>query len=283
MEITFTDLSFRYGGKRSPLALDGINAVIGPGIHLLLGENGAGKTTLLHLIDGLLFPGSGKCLIDGGPTQYRLPSVLSKVFYLGAGMPLPAATIGQLAEVHGQFYPTLSTEMLDENLRDFGLDPTQKLDNMSMGTRQKAAVAYALALRTNILLLDEPATGLSIRSKQKLLRMLARCIEPEQTVIIATHNIADMQNLYESLMVLDHGRLMLSMPTDEILQRIAFVRTTGSPVDGALYSTTSIDGRHSIVANDGSIDSEIDYQLLYSALHHDPATQTSILNQLMQK
>ena len=87
MKIQLEDLSLSYGRVT---ALDGISATLDPGIHLLLGENGAGKTSLLHLISGLCFPTSGKCMIDGGPTRFRLPSVLSKVFYLEAGMALPA-------------------------------------------------------------------------------------------------------------------------------------------------------------------------------------------------
>lgn len=279
MEIALQNLSFRYGGRRSPLALDGVDAVVGPGIHLLLGENGAGKTTLLHLIDGLLTPTDGKCLIDGGPTHFRLPSVLSKIFYLGAGMPLPASSIAQLVKVHAQFYPEFSAEILDENLREFGIDAKQKLSAMSMGTRQKAAVAYALALRTPILLLDEPATGLDIQSKQKLQRMLARCIEPEQTVIVSTHNIADLQNLYDSLLILQKGRLLLSMSVDDILGRIAFVSTMAAPDSETLYASPSLGANRCIVANDGSIASDIDYQLLYLALN-EPSSRAAILDRL---
>lgn len=277
MEISLQNLSFRYGGKRSPLALNGIDAVVGPGTHLLLGENGAGKTTLLHLIDGLLKPSDGKCLIDGTPTHVRLPSVLSRIFYLGAGMSLPASSIEQLVKIHAQFYPDFSAELLDENLRGFGINAKQKLTAMSMGTRQKASVAYALALRTPILLLDEPATGLDIQSKQKLQRMLARCIEPERTVIVSTHNIADLQNLYDSLLILRKGRMLLTMGVDDILERIAFVSTITTPHAEALYTSPSIGANRCIVANDGSITSDIDYQLLYLALNN-PDSSAAILS-----
>lgn len=277
MDITFLDLGFSYPGKRQSRAIDGITAALGPGMHLLLGENGAGKTTLLHLIDGLLYPTSGKCLIDGGPTRFRLPSVLSKVFYLGAGMPLPAITIAELARIHACFYPTFSADMLSENLKEFGLDANMKLTGMSMGTRQKAAVAYALALRTPILLLDEPATGLDIVSKQTLQRMMARCIEPEQTVIVATHNIADLQNLYDSLMVMKSGRLILARSTDDILSRIAFVSTMADTDGNSLYSAPSLGANRCIVANDGTVDSDIDYQLLYLALQ-SPGASEAILD-----
>lgn len=279
MEISLKQLTYRYGGKKATPALDGINAEVGTGIHLLLGENGAGKTTLLHLIDGLLTPSEGKCLINGGPTGNRLPSVLSKVFYLGAGMPLPAVSIAQMVKIHASFYPTFSADTLQQSLADFGIDPNDRLSKMSMGTRQKAAVAYALALHTPILLLDEPATGLDIQSKQKLQTMLARCTEPDQTVIISTHNIADLQNLYDSLMVLRHGRLLMAAGIDHILERIAFVNSVNADGSDALYSAQRLGTTRCIVANDGSLETDIDFQLLYLALN-DPAASAAILNRL---
>lgn len=264
MNIQLENLTLRYGRK---VALDNITAAIEPGIHLLLGENGAGKTSLLHLIDGLRFPTGGKCLIDGAQTRYRLPSILSKTFYLGAGMPLPARTIGELVKVHAPFFPSFSSELLDSNLAAFNIDASTKFASMSTGTRQKATVAYALALRTPILLLDEPATGLDITSVRSLRNLISRCVEPEQTVIIATHHIHDLENLYDSVLMLRHGKMVLNMPTDEIIRKVAFVTSAAKP-DDALFSLTSIGQYRSIIPNDGFLETNIDYELLYLALQN---------------
>lgn len=282
MEIQFKDLSFRYGGKKSPLALKDANARIGEGIHLLLGENGAGKTTLLHIIAGLLSPTSGKCLIDNCPAGHRLPSILSKIFYLGAGMPLPATSIAEMAKIHGCFYPTLSMELLERNLAEFGIDPGQKLSRMSMGTRQKASLAYALALKVPVLLLDEPATGLDIQSKQTLQHMFASSIDSDQTVIVSTHTVADLRNLFDSLLVLHRGQLLLSSYTDDILTKLSFVTTTGTPADDALFSIPAMGMWRNIVACDGVIESDIDYELLYLALMNEH-TSPAILKLLERK
>lgn len=275
MTIELENLSLRYG-RRGPSALDGITATLGPGMHLLLGENGAGKTSLLHLIDGLRFPTSGKCLIDGGPTSLRLPSVLSKIFYLAAGMELPARSVEELVHIHAPFYPTFSPEMLDRNLADFNIDASMKFSGMSTGMRQKAAVAYALALRTPILLLDEPATALDITSIRTLQRMMARSIEPEQTVIVATHHFADLERLYDSLLVLRHGHLLLALPTERIAERLAFI---AGPTDSALYSMPALGSRRSIIASSGEPQTDIDFELLYLALHN-PQSAPEILKLL---
>ncbi|MDE6513096.1 MAG: ABC transporter ATP-binding protein [Muribaculaceae bacterium] len=264
MQIELKGLSFSYG-KKSP-ALTDVSATVNPGIHLLLGANGAGKTTLLHLIAGLLFASEGKCLIDGGPASYRLPSVLSKVFYLGVNTNWPAVNIKELVKVHGQFYPNFSADVLAANLAEFGIDPAMKFSAMSMGMRQKASVAYALALGVRILLLDEPATGLDIESKQALQRMMARCVDADATVIVSTHNFTDLLPLYDSLLVLDKGKLLLNAPVDSILERLAFVTTTGVAPAEALFTIRRFGSLHSIIPNTGNIESAIDYELIYLAI-----------------
>lgn len=264
MKIELTNLSLRYGRT---VALDNISATINPGIHLLLGENGAGKSSLLHVIDGLRFPSEGKCLIDGGATRLRLPSIQSKVFYLEAVMALPARSISELVKVHAQFYPSFSSALLDRNLAAFNIDASTRFSAMSMGTRQKATVAYALALRTPVLLLDEPATGLDISSVRELRKLMAHCIEPEQTVIVATHHIHDLENLYDSVLMLRFGRLVMNMPADDIVGKFAFISSPTKPED-ALFSISALGGYRSIVPNSGRDFTKIDYELLYLALQN---------------
>lgn len=168
--IVLNNLTYRY--RKGAEALTDVSASIGPGIHLLLGENGAGKTTLLHVMAGLLYPSSGECLIDGEDASRRLPSELSRMFFLGDNMPFPAKTINEMSRIHAVFYPGFDPVQLQENLKSFGLTGDEPIAKMSLGNRHKSQVAYALALRTDILLLDEPANGLDISAKQALQSML---------------------------------------------------------------------------------------------------------------
>ena len=121
---------------------------------LLLGENGAGKTTLLHLMAGLLYPGSGECLLNGDPIAARRPSDMQRIFFLGDNMPFPGRTIDEFVKMHAQFFPTFDPQLLADILGRFGINPAERLDGMSLGTRKKAQLAYALSLRTQVLLLD---------------------------------------------------------------------------------------------------------------------------------
>ena len=244
----------------------------------MLGENGAGKTTLLHLIAGLLYPTEGECLVNGNSMTRRRPSELSSVFFLGDSMPFPAKTINEMARIHGVFYPRFNPKMLKENLASFGFTGKERLDRMSLGNRHKSQIAYALALNVDTLLLDEPANGLDINSKQSLQSMIAHCVGEEQTVIISTHTVADLQNLFDGIIVLSRGHLLLAASTGNITEKVAFV-TSPIPEVSPVYQETRINMFHSITANDGSSDSDIDYLLLYNALMK-PESRSQLLQLL---
>lgn len=281
--IYFDNVSFSYSRKGEP-ALEGVTARIGAGIHLLMGANGAGKTTLLNIAGGADFPTAGACLAGGVDTRLRLPSQLSGVTMMSTGMRLPAATLRQMTKIHAVFYPRFSAEMLEKNLAAFGITLDQPLGSMSLGTANKAAVAYVLSLQTDIVLLDEPANGLDIESKIQLQRMIAQSVRPDACCIVSTHTVADMQHLYDGVIVLDKGHLALCATIDSLLERVTFVTSLRPPVD-SLYSH-NVAGRIVSIVPAGSdsaescAETEIDYALLYLALHNpDSQPLKQILNQ----
>ena len=274
--ISFNDLSYRYGTNN--LALESITADIPEGIYLLLGENGAGKTTLLHLVAGLLkaIP-ERACTLDGAPTALREPSVLSRTFFYSDEIPFPYRTIRQMVKHHAVFYPSFDAEMLEQNLADFEMTGNEPIDQFSLGNREKAQLAYVLALHTDVLLLDEPANGLDIESKMALLRMIAGKCDDEHTVLVATHTISDMETLYDGLVVMQANHIRLTAMTEEIAERFAFVRTL-SKVDDSLYSEWRGGKMCSILPVDmadelGLESGPVDFAVLYGALHSPAAPE----------
>lgn len=261
--ITLDNICFSY--RKGVFALKGASAEIGSGIHLMLGPNGAGKTTLLKVMCGLLQPQQGECLIDGEVVGARMPSVLDKVFYLDDNCLFPLSTINEMASRHAPFYPTFSPEQLAANLEAFGLTGEEKFSDMSLGARKKANVSYALALGTEVLLLDEPANGMDISSKKVLNKVIASSMREGQTIIIATHTVHDMRNLFDGVVLIDHGRVAMCMLADEITARYAFVLSP-QPLEGALYTESGIEGHHCMILNEDGIETPIDYELLYGAM-----------------
>lgn len=261
--IELKNLTYAY--SRGFIAINDVTASVSPGIHLLLGENGAGKTTLLRLIAGLLTPQLGSCRIDDSEMTDRQPLTAKRAFMLPDSMEIPTKTIRQFAEIHSRFYPTFSQEMFEENLSEFELTGNESFLQLSLGLRHKTLLAYVIALGVDVLLLDEPANGLDITSKKALRKMLARCIGMEQTVIISTHTVSDLRELYDGVIVLTHGKLLLSKPTDEILDKLSFV-TSAIPPFGSLFVEQGPGVFHAIVSNDNDQPTDINYSLLYSAL-----------------
>ena len=266
MEIKLDHLTLQYKGARTQ-ALSDVSALIGPGTWLLLGENGAGKTTLLHTIAGLLQPTEGTCTIDGIPASHRCPSIESRLTFLGDNMAFPARTVNEMIGCHAQFYPFFSRASLYANLSAFGLEGSEKLKSLSLGNRHKAQVAYMLALNTPLVLLDEPANGLDIEARSSLRRMLIDASSPERTIIVSTHTISDFEKVYDGVIILNHSRLQLIATLDDILSRVAFT-VSGRRPETAIFSALSGGQWHSIIsADDADTESDVDFELLYTALH----------------
>lgn len=264
--ITFNNLCYRY--PKGPEALSDITAAISPGIHLLLGENGTGKTTLLHIIAGLLYPTAGSVEVDGMSPRLRQPALLEKIFFLGDDMTLPGGTALAFAHTAAKAYAGFDAGLLADYLARFGLTGRERLDRLSLGNRRKSLIAVALALRTQVLLLDEPANGLDITAKQLILSLMSECIDESQTVILSTHTVADFMQLFDSVILLSAGRLILNMPVWEIVERIDFVTETMPPAD-ALYIEQFFGRFRAIVPRrPGSPLTDIDYLLLYNGLQN---------------
>lgn len=275
--LTLKHASYHY--RKGADAIHDISCEIGTGFHLLIGENGAGKTTLLHLMGGLRYPTHGTCDIDGTPLRLRRPSELCRVQYFCNSFSFPGTTVAEMAEIHAPQFPGFDHDMLMHNLSRFSIKPDDKFRHMSLGTSVKARLAYMLALRCDVLLLDEPTTGLDISSRQILNRMLVECVSADQSVVISTHSAADFEALYDSIMVLKNGHLILDSEIADMSERIAFTSSPKPPAN-ALFSELHMGMHRCIIPNPGGkIESQPDITLLYNALHSiNPQPVLDLLN-----
>lgn len=276
--ITLENLTYRYRKGMRP-ALDNVSACIPAGINLLAGENGAGKTTLLHILASLLTPTSGSCLIDGQEVSPKNTVLLARCFLLEENMCFPASDIRKFARIHSPFYPTFSQEAFEANLDAFGLTGNESFKRMSLGNRKKAQLAYVLALGTDYLLLDEPTNALDIQSKDALCKMIARSVEPDQTLIVSTHTIGELENMFDGITLISMGRCLLSASADEIASRLAF-DTLRQPADDALYQERLMGCFRAIFpATDGDLPTRPDFRLLYNAMYSSARDQiTNAIN-----
>lgn len=274
--IELKNVTFTYRGSKQP-AIHDISAKVGPGLFLLAGENGAGKTTLLHVIAGLIHPQSGACLIDNVPSDTTNPKEMGKVFLLEDNMCFPGKTIRQFAKLHSRFYPGFSEDTFNENLKAFGQTGDEPMKSLSLGNLKKAQLAYVLALGVEVLLLDEPTNALDIEGRETLRRLIASTIREDQTIIVSTHTLSDLDKLFDGAMMMLKSKLLFAGTEDEVATRLAFEYSIDSDPD-ALFSE-NIGGRYlNIYPVDGRDETNIDWKALYLALHSDKSND--IISQL---
>lgn len=270
--ITFDNVTFGYGRRQ---LFTGLSLELTSGsIYGLLGKNGAGKTTLLKLVSGLLTPRQGSITTLGQCPSHRYPSFLNQVFVLPEEFNLPRLSITEYSRFYGVFYPGFSAEHMHKLLLELEVDPAQNLHTMSFGQKKKALIAFAISCNTALLIMDEPTNGLDIPSKSSFRRVIASVANQDRTIIISTHQVRDLDQLIDRVVILDESSILLNATTQEITDRLYFTHLESS--DSAIYAEQTIHGRWGVQRNDHNLDSQMDMELLFNAI----TTNRQILKQL---
>ena len=262
--ITIKDLSFAYSGEK---VLDCISTTFEQGrIYGLLGANGVGKSTLFKLLCGLLTAKEGSIEIDGYSPVDRKPGFLSKVFYIPEDFEGHAVSIKNYASGIAAFYPNYDEAQLRSLLAEFQIDIDRKFTTLSLGQRKKAILCIALAMKTEYLLLDEPTNGLDIPSKREFRKMVASTMDENRTIIISTHQVKDVENLLDHIMILDKRAVLLDKSVADI-QREYLFETTNTIPDDALFVEAGLGGCSSIRKNTTGDESRINIELLFNYIN----------------
>jgi ABC-2 type transport system ATP-binding protein len=264
--ITIHDLNFHYK-KKKPLFSD-LQLNIGPGnICGLLGKNGAGKTTLLKLIAGLLYPKSGNLTVNGFNPEDRLPSFLADLYFVPEEFYLPSMKIATFEKVYAPFYPNFSAEQFNHYLQEFELEKNNKLNGLSYGQKKKALLSFGLATNSNLMILDEPTNGLDIPSKSIFRKLLAGSVDDEKCYIISTHQVRDMINLIDPVIILEDGKIIFNATIEEITSKLHFgMHFQESTVSNALYAERTPGGYLAVTPNVTGEETEVDMEVLFNAV-----------------
>ncbi len=274
--IEIEKFSFSYG--RMPV-FDNLSLQFQPGaIYGLLGENGVGKTTLLKSICGLLRPTAGSCKVDDHVSFERKPEFLQRIFFLPDEVPLPdSATPDSFFRDLAVFYPKPSRELLSHLAQELEIDPMRKFRTMSFGQQKKALLAAAMALNTEYLLLDEPTNGLDIPSKANLRRILMERLGGESTIIISTHQVRDVENLIDPIIIISNNNVLLNASMERIARKFYFEYGSEKHPD-ALYSELMPNGWLNVLPNEGRGESQVNIEALFNAVHIKRALIQTMFN-----
>ncbi len=216
--IHVSELTRRFGATT---ALDTVSLSVTRGVvHGLVGANGAGKTTLIKHILGLLRAKNGSVRVFGLDPVADPVAVLSRIGYLSEENDLPGwMRVDELIRYSRAFYPAWDDEYAEELRQTFALDPTAKISQLSKGQKARAGLVVALAYRPELLVLDEPSSGLDPIVRRDILAAVMRTIADEgRTVLFSSHLLEEVEQVADHVTMISHGRIALSAPLSVIRQ-----------------------------------------------------------------
>ena len=219
-------------------------------IYGLLGKNGAGKTTLLRF-----------------DASEREPEMLEDLYFISEELQIPHMKIEQFVEFSSPFYPKFDRAMFDRFLREFEIDADRMMTNLSYGQKKKTMLAFGLATNCSLLILDEPTNGLDIPSKTQFRKVLTQAVSDERTVIISTHQVRDLANLMDPIIILDQGRIIFQKSMEEISKKIQFNLVQSlTPPENALHAEQVPGGYMALMKNEDGRFTNVEPESLFNAI-----------------
>lgn len=222
---------------RGFVALDGVSLSLSPGVAALVGPNGAGKTTLMRTLAGALKPNGGTVRVGGFDPYVKVdrPRALAAVAWMPQIADLPKGMraidlVAYLCWMRGQDRKT-AIATAEEWLRVVGLTKSlrARIGAMSGGMVRRVWLAQALAAEADVLLLDEPSTGLDPRQRETMVRLLKESVDG--TVLLSSHLLEDARELAQRIVVLDRGRVVFDGPMTDTMNAEWFMQLTGDEVE----------------------------------------------------
>ncbi len=207
-------------------ALDDVSLSLPPGAMMgLLGPNGAGKTTLIKAILGLVRLEGGVMRFQGRNLLEEGPALRRRIAYV-ADEPkfTPGARLSTLKAVYAPFYPDFDEARWRGLMADFGLDPRKKAKELSLGQRTRFALTLALSRDWDLLVLDEPTTGLDPVFRRELLQRFSERLDERHAILFSTHITSDLEGRADHVTFLRAGQVVLSDTQDNVKERWGLVK-----------------------------------------------------------
>lgn len=183
----------------------------------LLGPNGSGKTTLIKIINGLLTPDRGSVTVCGnppGPESKADVAYLPDSIYLNSWMTVKQI-VAYFQDFYADFRPFLAYEMLER----LGISPKLRLKTLSKGNKEKVCLILAMSRNAKLYVLDEPIAGVDPAARDYVIRTIIDNHNPDATVLISTHLIADIEPILDEVLFIQNGSLVLQKSTADIQEQ----------------------------------------------------------------
>ncbi|MFO1444844.1 ABC transporter ATP-binding protein [Bacillus sp. Bva_UNVM-123] len=226
-------------------AIENINIQINKGsIYGLLGSNGAGKTTLLKLLSGIYVQDEGMVTIDEQPIYENMAMKKKLIFIQDTPYFLPQYTVKQMAAFYESLYPSWDEERYLELVAIFDMDVHKKIHRFSKGIQRQAAFILAFSTKPEVLILDEPMDGLDPVMRKKIKSLLIEDVaEREMTVLIASHNLKEVEDICDYVGIMHKGRMVIEKDLDDLksdTRKVQVAFKNGASLPKALFENTKI-------------------------------------------
>ncbi|TKC12958.1 ABC transporter ATP-binding protein [Pedobacter polaris] len=262
--IKINNLNFGY--SKHQLLFKNLSMQLSNGhIYGLLGKNGAGKSTLLKNLAGLVYAESGTLDVLGFNPAKRQPALLEQICFIPEEFYLPSVKIDAYVKANAAFYPNFDHPYFTALLAEFDIPVGQKLINMSYGQKKKVIIAFGLATNAKLIIMDEPTNGLDIPSKAQFRKIMASALTEDRCIIISTHQVRDLDNLIDTVIMLDENSVALKASVEEITNKLVFKRVKEID-DKVIYAEPSLAGYNAVMPNFHQEDSKLDLELLFNAV-----------------
>ena len=264
--VELKNIKFSY--KRNKTLFNDLNLTLTPGfIYGLLGKNGAGKSTLLKQMAGLLHPDKGEVTIFGYRSTERIPEALQDIFIIPEEFSLPPVSINRYVQINAVFYPKFSIEQFDYYLKEFELEKDGKLSALSYGQKKKFLISFGLAVNARLLIFDEPSNGLDIPSKSQFRKLAAAALNEDKIFVISTHQVRDLENLIDTVVVIENGKIMFNENIGAISEKLSFEQNlNGVPENDILYMEEISGKKTGVVKNRTGRETRVDLELLFNGI-----------------
>ncbi|UQU66188.1 ABC transporter ATP-binding protein [Couchioplanes caeruleus] len=216
--ISLRDLTVRYGDT---VAVDGLTTDLEPGkIYGLLGRNGSGKTSLLSVLAAYRKAAGGSLTVNGVDPFENAQAMRDTVFVRDVPDVPQADRVGKVLGFHARLRPRWDAAYADHLAAAFGLDRRKRVSALSRGQRSALGVVVGLATRAPLTILDEAYLGMDAVARSVFQReLLADYLAHPRTIILSTHLIQEVADLFEEVLILDRGRLIVQEDTDTFRSR----------------------------------------------------------------
>lgn len=274
--------SVSFGYTRHRQLFENLSLRLEPGhIYGLLGKNGAGKSSLLRLMAGLLFPKWGTVKVAGFEPRHRKPSFLQGIFFIPEEIFLPPVSIQKYMETMAPFYPNFNQQQFLDGLKEFEVPFDSRLLSLSYGQKKKVLISFGLAANTRALIMDEPTNGLDIPSKRQFRKLVVSALETYRVILISTHQVKDLDNLIDSVIIMDESEILLNQSIEKISERLRFATLAETSNDeNVLFAEPNLQGYSVVMENLLMQESRVDLEKLFNAVMQNPERIRELFKQM---